>query len=410
MFKDGIVLRTTYLSMYGMSSVDLRDATNRFFRSDRGLACKVVKIIETLWKSVRSKGVDELKIMNFCGTHEWATVHYGLRTLLPEGIDIVAGPGCPVCITPSFYVENAVKLSLEGVRVYTYGDAYKLPAVRKINDARSLAEARSNGGEVSIVYSLPDAIRDARENTKESVFFAIGFETTYPIYASTILKKMIPEDFSFIIAGRLTPPAAEYAVDKVGRVDAVIAPGHVSAIIGGEAWKPLSEKYSIPTVVSGFEPLDILISIAEILKQKYYGKPRVVIEYTRAVSWNGNSVAKNMVKKVFEECDAAWRGIGFIPGSGYRLRDEYASLDAFQRYGIRELDETKWSYDLSPGCRCGEVIIGKIKPVECQLFMKKCTPNSPYGPCMVSSEGACSIWARSSLQVISQSKKLSLKL
>lgn len=392
-----------------MNSVDLRDATSRFFKSDRELAHKVVKIIETLWKNIKSKGFEELKIMNFCGTHEWTTVHYGLRTLLPEGIDIVAGPGCPVCITPSFYVESAIKLSLEGVRIYTYGDAYKLPAVKKINDVRSLAEAKSIGGEVTIVYSLLDAVRDAKENKKESVFFAIGFETTYPIYASTILRKMIPEDFSFIVAGRLTPPAAEYAIEKVGKVDGVIAPGHVSTIIGGEAWKPLSEKYNVSTVISGFEPLDVLISIAEILKQIDERKPRVVIEYTRAVSWKGNTDAKNMVKQVFEEYDATWRGLGFIPKSGYRLRIEYSHLDALQKYGIAEPDHTRWSYDLSPGCRCGEVIIGRIKPVECQLFMKKCTPNSPYGPCMVSSEGACSIWARHSLHIASQSKKLSSK-
>lgn len=394
--------------MHDVGSIDLRDATSRYFRSSRELASKVVKIIETLWKDLKSKGVEKLKIMNFCGTHEWTTVHYGLRTLLPEGIDIIAGPGCPVCITPSFYVESAIKLSLEGVRVYTYGDAYKLPTIKKINGVISLAEARSIGGEVTIVYSLLDAIKDARGSKKESVFFAIGFETTYPIYASAALKKMIPEDFSFIVAGRLTPPAARYAIEKVGKVDGIIAPGHVSTIIGGEAWKPLSEKYNIPTVISGFEPLDILISITEILKQIYDGKPRVVIEYTRAVSWSGNTFANNTIKKVFEEYDAPWRGIGFIPRSGYRLKDEYISLDALQRYGIAEPGHTQWSYDLLPGCRCGEVIIGRIKPIECQLFMRNCTPSSPYGPCMVSSEGACSIWAKHSLQVESQLKKLSL--
>lgn len=390
-----------------MSTIDLRDAVSKVFKSNRELASKIVKIIETLWKNIKSAGVEELKIMNFCGTHEWTTTHYGLRTLLPEGIDIVAGPGCPVCITPSFYVESAVKLALEDVRIYTYGDAYRLPAVKKINDVKSLAEARSVGGEVSIVYSLLDAVKDAKNNRKESAFFAIGFETTYPIYASTILKNILPEDFRFIVAGRLTPPAAEYAIEKVGKVDGIIAPGHVSTIIGGEAWKPLSEKYSIPTVVSGFEPLDLLVSIAEILRQIHEGSPRAVIEYTRAVSWSGNNSAKNMINQVFEEYDAAWRGIGIIPRSGYKLREDYLKLDALQRYGIKEPSPTQWSYDLSPGCRCGEVIIGKIKPLECPLFMKKCTPNSPYGPCMVSSEGACSIWARHSFQVLSQIRKLS---
>jgi len=372
----------------------LRDITSKVFRSNRELAAKLIKIIEALWRNIKLNGVEQLKIMNFCGTHEYTTTHYGLRSILPEGIDMVAGPGCPVCVTPSFYVESAIKLALEGVRVYTYGDAYRLPAVKKIEGVRSLAEARAVGGEVQIVYSLLDAVKDAVKDKKESVFLAIGFETTYPVYASTIIKDMVPEDFRFIVAGRLTPPAAEYAINKVGRVDGIIAPGHVSTIIGGEAWKPLSEKYNIPTVISGFEPLDVLISIVEILRQIDERRPRVVIEYTRAVSWSGNIAAKKMINQVFEECDAAWRGLGFIPKSGYRMRQQYQELDALRKYGIAEPSPADWSYDLSPGCRCGEVIIGKIKPVECPLFMKKCTPNTPYGPCMVSSEGACSIWAR----------------
>ncbi|MDW7985659.1 MAG: hydrogenase formation protein HypD [Nitrososphaerota archaeon] len=374
---------------------DLRIANNRFFRNNRELALKIVKIIETLSKNLNRKGVDRVKIMNFCGTHEWTTTHYGLRSILPENIELVAGPGCPVCITPSYYIEVAVKLSLEGIRVYTYGDAYKLPAVKSVKEVKNLAEARSIGGEVSIVYSLLDAVKDARKDERESVFLAIGFETTYPIYASIILRNIVPRNFSFIVVGRLTPPAARYAVEKVGRVDGIIAPGHVSTVIGGEAWKMLSEDYGIPTVISGFEPIDVLISIAEILKQIYEGRSDVVIEYTRAVSWHGNVLAKKMIEEVFEVCDAAWRGIGFIPNSGYRLRREYLKLDGLHLYGFKELSEREWSYDLSIGCRCGEIILGKIKPVDCPLFLNKCTPNVPYGPCMVSSEGTCSIWARS---------------
>ncbi|MCS7125881.1 MAG: hydrogenase formation protein HypD [Aigarchaeota archaeon] len=374
---------------------DLRIANNRFFRNNRELALKIVKIIETLSKNLNRKGVDRVKIMNFCGTHEWTTTHYGLRSILPENIELVAGPGCPVCITPSYYIEVAVKLSLEGIRVYTYGDAYKLPAVKSVKEVKNLAEARSIGGEVSIVYSLLDAVKDAKKDERESVFLAIGFETTYPIYASIILRNIVPRNFSFIVVGRLTPPAARYAVEKVGRVDGIIAPGHVSTVIGGEAWKMLSEDYGIPTVISGFEPIDVLISIAEILKQIYEGRSDVVIEYTRAVSWHGNVLAKKMIEEVFEVCDAAWRGIGFIPNSGYRLRREYLKLDGLHLYGFKELSEREWSYDLSIGCRCGEIILGKIKPVDCPLFLNKCTPNVPYGPCMVSSEGTCSIWARS---------------
>lgn len=373
---------------------DLRVATDKIFRSDRDLASKVVKVIESLWRNLRSKGVDRVKIMNFCGTHEWTTTHYGLRSILPEGVELIAGPGCPVCITPSYYVEAAIKLSLEGVRVYTYGDAYRLPAVKSVQGARSLAEARAIGGNVSVVYGLLNAIKDAKENKGESVFFAIGFETTYPAYASAILRNALPENFTFIVCGRLTPPAAEYAIKKVGGVSGVIGPGHVSTVIGGGAWSILPEEYGIPTVISGFEPIDVLISVMEILRQISEGEAKLVIEYTRAVSWDGNVLAKRMVQEVFDVCDAAWRGIGFIPLSGYKLKEKYLMLDAFNVYGFKEPTVSEWKYDLSPGCRCGEVILGKIKPTDCPLFLTKCTPNTPYGPCMVSFEGTCSIWAK----------------
>ncbi|MEM2558094.1 MAG: hydrogenase formation protein HypD [Nitrososphaerota archaeon] len=377
----------------GLESIDLRRATNILFRSNRELALKILKIIELTWAQLKKSGYEHLRIMNFCGTHEWTTTRYGLRSLLPEGIELLAGPGCPVCITPSHYVEAAIKLSLEGVRVYTYGDAYKLPSVKKINGVKSLDEAKASGGDVVVVYSLLDAIRDVVKNRVESTFLAIGFETTYPAYALAILKEETPENLSYIVAGRLTPPAAEYAVERVGGVDGVIAPGHVSTITGGEVWINLAEKYSIPTVVSGFEPIDVLLSIAEILKQKSRGEARVVIEYARAVTWSGNVNAKKAINEVFGVHDAAWRGIGIIPKSGYKLREEYRRFDAFDRYGFREPTRDEWCYDLLPGCRCGEVIIGKIKPSECSLFMKKCTPDSPYGPCMVSSEGTCRIHA-----------------
>lgn len=377
------------------------------FRSNRELALKILRIIELKWAQLKKSGYDRIRIMNFCGTHEWTTTRYGLRSLLPEGIELLAGPGCPVCITPSYYVEVAIKLSLEGVRVYTYGDAYKLPSVKKINDVRSLAEAKASGGDVVMVYSLLDAIKDFKRNRVESTFFAIGFETTYPAYALAILKEEIPENLSYIVAGRLTPPAAEYAIEKIGGVDGVIAPGHVSTITGGEAWKNLSEKYSVPTVITGFEPIDVLLSIAEILKQKSRREARVVIEYTRAVTWSGNVNAKKAITRVFEVHDAVWRGIGLIPKSGYRLREEYRKFDAFDKYGFRELTRDEWCYDLLPGCRCGEVIIGKIKPLECSLFMKKCTPDSPYGPCMVSSEGTCRIHAlHTNISSIDEIRKL----
>ncbi|MCS7119386.1 MAG: hydrogenase formation protein HypD [Archaeoglobaceae archaeon] len=391
--EDGKINDKTENSSINAS--DLKTITDKIFRTNQDLASGVVKIIETLWKNIKSKkNIERIRIMNFCGTHEWTTTRYGLRSLLPEGIELIAGPGCPVCITPSYYVEVAIKLSLEGLRVYTYGDAYRLPALKEIEGVRSLAEAKTIGGDVSVVYSLLNAIKDAQQNRKKSVFFAVGFETTYPIYALAILKKILPENFTFIVSGRLTPPSAEYAISKIGKIDGVIGPGHVSSIIGGKAWSFLPEKYNIPTVISGFEPIDVLISVAEILRQIDEGDARVVIEYTRATSWDGNELAKKVIREVFDVVDAAWRGIGFIPNSGYKLKEENSKLDAFDVYGFKEPNFNEWRYDLLPGCKCGEVILGKIKPTNCPLFLTKCTPTTPYGPCMVSTEGTCSIWAR----------------
>lgn len=374
---------------------DLKKLTERAFRENREMAAEITKIIREYWRLLKAEGIEGVKIMNFCGTHEWTTTHYGIRSLLPDGVELVAGPGCPVCVTPSFYVEATIKLALEGVKIYTYGDAYKLPAVKDVEGARSLAEAKAIGGAVEVVYSLLDAARDAARNPVDSAFLSIGFETTYPAYAVSIIRKLLPPNLRLIVAGRLTPPAAEYAVEKVGKVSGIIAPGHVSTIIGGNAWKPLAERFMIPVVISGFEPVDVLISVAEILRQLKDGKARLVIEYRRAVRWEGNLLARKMIAEVFDVVDAAWRGIGFIPRSGYKLKDRYVERDALKAHGIREPGSSEWSYDLPSGCRCAEVILGIAKPVECPLFLRNCSPSSPYGPCMVSSEGTCSIWARS---------------
>jgi len=372
---------------------DLRYLTKRLFR-DEILASQIVNIVRGYWELLRSKGVEEVKIMNFCGTHEYTTTHYGIRSILPPGVNLVAGPGCPVCITPSFYVEAAVKLALEGVTLYTYGDAYRLPAVREVGGCRSLSEARMMGADVRVVYSFLDAVRDAAKHGKPSVFLAVGFETTCPAYASAIANNLVPENLTLIVAGRLTPPAARFSVERVGTVSGVIAPGHVSTITGAGVWRFLPEEYGIPTVVSGFEPLDVMIAISLILRQIMDGEPRLQIEYSRTVTMEGNRRAKELLARVFDVVDAAWRGIGFIEKSGYALKESVSQYDAFSRYGMREPNRSEWSHDLLPGCICGQVIIGAAKPTDCRLFMKRCTPGTPYGPCMVSAEGSCSIWAR----------------
>jgi len=364
----------------------------------RSLVERIVEKIKRLAPlAARRVGQTPIKIMDFCGTHEYTVTHYGIRSLMPPEVEIVAGPGCPVCITPAYYVDVMIKLSLEGVRVYTYGDAYKLPGSgRRGRDIRSLEEARAAGGDVVVVYSVLDAIKMAREDDKPGVFFAVGFETTAPATASPVVAGIVPKNLAILNVHRLTPPIMRYTFEthRDNPIRGVIAPGHVSTIVGAKAWRFVVEEYGIPTVVAGFEPVDVLLAILEILRQLAEGKPRLVNEYSRAVTWEGNVKAQRMIEECCEVVDAAWRGIGFVPRSGLAFRDKYREVDALHQYGIKELTPEEWRYDLPPGCRCAEVTLGIAKPTDCPLFMKTCTPGTPYGPCMVSSEGACAVWAR----------------
>ncbi len=364
----------------------------------KSFAGKIVEKIHRLAReAVKRVGQEPIKIMDFCGTHEYTITHYGLRSLMPPEVELVAGPGCPVCITPAYYVDVVIKLALEGIRVYTYGDAYKLPgSARRGKGIRSLEEARAAGGDVVVVYSILDAVRLARRDGKESVFFAVGFETTAPATASAVVKGMLPPNLTIVNVHRLTPPIMRYTFERHrdNPIRGVIAPGHVSTIIGARAWKFVVDEYGIPTVVAGFEPLDVLIAVYEILRQHVEGKVALVNEYTRAVTWEGNKTAQKMISECCEVVDAAWRGIGFVPKSGLAFRDKYRRFDALYQYGIPELTPEEWKYDLPPGCRCAEVTLGIAKPTDCPLFMKVCTPGTPYGPCMVSSEGTCAVWAR----------------
>ncbi|MGC8932853.1 MAG: hydrogenase formation protein HypD [Candidatus Methanodesulfokora sp.] len=364
-------------------------------REGRGGSRIISSAIGEIIKEEASKIGRKVRFMNFCGTHEWTTVHYGLRTLMPENVELVAGPGCPVCITPSYYIEKAIELSMKGIRVYSFGDAYKLPALKSINGARSLSDARSAGGNVSIVYSFLDAVRDAEKYKKESVFLGIGFETTAPSYAILFYNNKVPENLFFMSVLRLTPPAARYALDyAAGRgegVDGVIAPGHVSSVIGSDPWLFIAKDFGIPAVVSGFEPTDVLISVAMLLKMLNRGEADVKIEYKRVVKPYGNVKAKELINRVFEEEDASWRGLGFIEGSGLDLSDDFSDNNAFLHLVEKQKE---WSYDMPPGCRCAEVVLGVAKPTDCPMFMRACTPSNPFGPCMVSMEGTCAVWAR----------------
>ncbi len=352
---------------------------------------RLVKVIHELSRKLMDMGYDRIKIMNFCGTHEWTITHYGLRSLMPGNIDLVAGPGCPVCITPGIYVSELIDLCFNGYTVLTYGDAYKLPGLHG-SRPNSLYEARAQGGDVVVVYSFLDALRIARENPgKNYVFFSVGFETTMPAIAEPLYRGVVPENLLILSAHRYTPPIMRYLLESVEDVEihGIIAPGHVSAIIGSEAWGFIPREYGVTTVVSGFEPLDVLTAIALILKHLSSGRPALINEYRRAVKPYGNRYSLRIMNLVYERRDAYWRGIGVVGDSGGYLRGEYSRYDAFEQLGLRDeaID------DHLPGCRCGEVVLGKIKPTECPLFMKACTPETPYGPCMVSVEGTCRIWA-----------------
>ncbi|MFQ6063954.1 MAG: hydrogenase formation protein HypD [Candidatus Bathyarchaeia archaeon] len=331
----------------------------------------------------------EVKFCHVCGTHEWTITHYGLRSLLPKTVKVIAGPGCPVCILPAVELDEAIALALEGVTVVTYGDVIRVPASES-----SLQEAKASGGDVRVVYSVKDAVRMAeKEPCKDFVFLAIGFETTAPATAVEILNKP-PENLSFLVCHRLIPPAMELLLG-VGdlHIDGFIAPGHVSTIIGMKPYQTFPDAYHMPTVVAGFEPLDILFAISMLLRQLRDGEARLENEYKRSVAWEGNVKAQAAIQKVFKVVSGRWRGLGRIPSSALALREEFTPYNAREKYDVH----IERSRDLLPGCLCHLVMIGKINPPECPLFMKACKPSAPKGACMVSIEGTCRIWAKHSV-------------
>lgn len=347
------------------------------------LAKKIAKKIDEI-----SPKNELVKFCHVCGTHEWTITHYGLRALLPKNVEVIAGPGCPVCIVPAAEIDEAVKIAEKGAVITSFGDVLRVPGSEK-----SLLEAKAEGADVRIVYGVSDAIKLAKdEPQKEFVFFAVGFETTAPTTAVEILSDP-PENFSFLTAHRLIPPAMELLLG-VGdlQIDGFIAPGHVSVIIGLKPYELFPRVYRMPTVVAGFEPNDVLMGIYMLLKQNQENKPRLENEYSRLVKWEGNPKAKDAMKKAFRITSSNWRGIGRLPDSALKLRDKFKYYDANLKFNVK----VEQGRDILLGCECHLVIIGKIKPDQCQMFMKACTPQKPVGACMVSSEGTCRVWATTS--------------
>lgn len=331
----------------------------------------------------------KVKICHVCGTHEWTITHYGLRSLLPENVEVIAGPGCPVCIVPAAEIDEAVQLAQKGVVVTCFGDVLRVPGSDK-----SLLEAKAEGADVRIVYGISDAVEMAKkERDKEFAFFAVGFETTAPSTAVEVLGKP-PENFSFLVSHRLIPPAMELLLG-IGdlHISGFIAPGHVSAIIGLKPYELFPRVYRMPTVVAGFEPTDVLMAVLLILRQHSEKTARLENEYSRVVKWAGNTRALEMMSQAMAVTGGNWRGIGRLPDSTLKLREEFVAFDAREKFDVHVAQ----GKDILLGCECHLVIIGKIKPKECPMFMRACTPEKPIGACMVSSEGTCRVWAKASL-------------
>ena len=341
---------------------------------------------EKLLNAIRELSDTPVRIMEVCGTHTMAIARSGLRQVLPETVKLISGPGCPVCVTPAAEIDQVLELSsCPGVTLTTYGDLMRVPGSVRGDDLR---RRKALGADVRVVYSSMDALEIAKsEPERQVVFLGVGFETTAPGTALTVLEAMEQgvENFSLLSLLKRTMPAlrALMAREDVA-IDALICPGHVATILGSDAFTFLSEEYGLATVVSGFETGDLLYAVHELLRQKKDDAPCLNNEYIRAVSAEGNVVALAVLERVLAPRPALWRGLGAIPESGLGLKEEFAHWDAAKRFGLSPVEK-----DVPTPCRCGDVICGLIEPAECPLFGKACTPEAPTGPCMVSGEGAC---------------------
>mgnify|MGYP001027370315 CR=1 FL=1 len=346
-------------------------------------------LLDKLKRSIDEYG-KPIRFMEVCGTHTVSIFQSGLRTLLPEGFTHLSGPGCPVCVTHDSEVATFLRLAeKENVILATFGDLIRVPAP----DGRSLKHSMANGANVQIVYSPMDAVKLALDNPqKEVVFLGVGFETTAPTIAATIMaaKSKNIKNYSVFCCHKLVPPALAVLLDNNINdryIDAFLLPGHVSLVTGLVPFEFIAKDYRYPAVVAGFEPAEIIHALYLISEQKRQGKALVENAYTRAVSYEGNVTAKNILNTVFEVCDTKWRGLGEIPQSGLKIKKDFADFDALIKH-----DEQVVPTKPLAGCKCGEVLQGKITPAQCPLFAKVCTPQNPTGPCMVSTEGSCAAW------------------
>ena len=335
-------------------------------------------------EEIRRLAGQPIRLMEVCGTHTVAIARYGLRKVLPPTIELISGPGCPVCVTSQNDVDLMISLSrVPGAIIATFGDMVRVPG----SDS-SLDRERAQGRDIRVVYSPLDGMKiAAAEPQKKVIFLGVGFETTAPTIAATALeaRKQGLKNF-FVFSAHKTVPRALKALLELGEVklNGFLLPGHVSAIIGSRPYEFLARDYALPCVISGFEPLDILQSVFMLVRQVKMRNPRVEIQYRRGVHEEGNRKAQEVMARAFQPSDVEWRGIGCIPGTGLSFREELAGLDAARIFDLPRIQARE-----NPGCRCGEVLRGVIRPRECRLFAEVCTPQNPVGPCMVSFEGSC---------------------
>ena len=354
------------------------DLINSFRDKDKILALSQI---------IKQRSKKPLNIMEICGGHTHSIMKFGLPQLVGENINFIHGPGCPVCIMPRSRIDEAIAIaSIDGVIFCTLADMLRVPGSKG-----SLSELRADGADIRALYSPLDTITIAKENPdKKVVFFAIGFETTTPMSA-VVVKQAVELNLQnlFIHINHVTVPAPVRAImsDKDVKIDAFLGPSHVSVITGSRIYEELANEFKTPIAVSGFEPLDLMDSILNLVSQHENGTHKVYNEYARVVSKDGNLKAKELIDRYFQPCDFEWRGLGVIKDSGLRLRDEFDYLDAKKYFNV-EVGESKES----KACICGEILRGKAKPYDCKVFGKVCNPQNPIGSCMVSGEGACAAY------------------
>ena len=363
----------------------LDEAVKQLKFRDPGKARELAGALSRLTQQI---GRSPVSVMHVCGSHEQAIAKFGLRSTFPRDLNVIMGPGCPVCITDTPEIDEAVVLAGQGIHVATYGDM-----VRVRGTVKSLGDVQAEGAKIHVVYSVVQAVELARQMTEELVFFASGFETTAVATAAVILKDP-PNNFSVLSAHKYIPPVMEIVAEMPEtKVEGFLAAGHAATITGWEIFEPFVERHGIPVVVAGFEPLDILSGLVKLLEVIRDGQKRVVNMFPRCVTRAGNLMAQEQLWKVFRPVGGRWRGIAHVPNGNLRLRDEWSHLDTRKRFRIDV--STLWDYAppaLVRDCICGDIMAGISSPTQCKLFGGDCVPETPVGACMVSSEGTCKIW------------------